>query len=182
MVYPRRHVFPLLPKTQHSGIANPTVKRRSKIKGIGHTSSVLAERPSMGVMLDTQGEPRDGKHIAVHHLLHGAQSTNLPQSLCVFRILVAPCGHSASLVLVSDTRLWVDQLGLSQSLAPIGVNAPLLIPLAPVAGDARELLPALRTVDHEIGDPRLRTPVLSREPPCPSLACTGHGEGCRMGL
>ena len=29
---------------------------------------------------------------------------------------------------------------------------------------------------------RLRTPVLSREPPCPSLACTGHGEGCRMGL
>ena len=29
---------------------------------------------------------------------------------------------------------------------------------------------------------RLRTPVLSREPPSPSLACTGHGEECRMGL
>ena len=29
---------------------------------------------------------------------------------------------------------------------------------------------------------RPRTPALSREPPCPSLASTGHGPGCRMGL
>ena len=28
--------------------------------GIGHTSWVPAQRPSMGVMLNTQGEPRDG--------------------------------------------------------------------------------------------------------------------------
>ena len=34
MVYPRRHVFPFFPKAQHSGIANPTVKRRSKINPI----------------------------------------------------------------------------------------------------------------------------------------------------
>jgi hypothetical protein len=28
--------------------------------GIGHTSCLPAQRPSMGVMLNTQGEPRDG--------------------------------------------------------------------------------------------------------------------------
>jgi len=28
--------------------------------GIGHTSCILAQRPGMGVMLNTQGEPRDG--------------------------------------------------------------------------------------------------------------------------
>ncbi len=27
---------------------------------IGHSSCILAQRPSMGVMLNTQGEPRDG--------------------------------------------------------------------------------------------------------------------------
>ena len=31
-----------------------------KLEGIGHTSWVPAQRPSMGVMLNTQGEPRDG--------------------------------------------------------------------------------------------------------------------------
>ena len=30
------------------------------LKGIGHSSCILAQRPSMGVMLNTQGEPRDG--------------------------------------------------------------------------------------------------------------------------
>ena len=29
-------------------------------EGIGHTSCLLTQRPSMGVMLNTQGEPRDG--------------------------------------------------------------------------------------------------------------------------
>jgi hypothetical protein len=29
--------------------------------GIGHTSCIQAQRPSMGVMLNTQGEPRDGR-------------------------------------------------------------------------------------------------------------------------
>jgi hypothetical protein len=28
--------------------------------GIGHTSCILAQRPSLGVMLNTQGEPGDG--------------------------------------------------------------------------------------------------------------------------
>jgi len=33
------------------------------VVGIGHTSCILAQRPGMGVMLNTQGEPRDGQAI-----------------------------------------------------------------------------------------------------------------------
>ena len=33
-------------------------------EGIGHTSCILAQRPGMGVMLNTQGEPRDGASFA----------------------------------------------------------------------------------------------------------------------
>jgi len=41
--------------------------------------------------------------------------------------------------------------------------------------------PGYSCLDHVETD-RLRTPALSREPPCPSLTSTGQGPGCRMGL
>jgi hypothetical protein len=61
--------------------------------GIGHSSCILAQRPSRGVMLNTQGEPRDGLSTCLQNCVEGDLGSPL---VGLFAWLVALLRHWAN--------------------------------------------------------------------------------------